>query len=387
MSDFREKNTVYDVAVIGGGPAGACAAFFLVQQGLEVVILEKSGLPRYKPCGGGITQRARRLLPFDIQPAIEAECRTAELHFSGGDLQFATTRAEPVISMTMRDVFDGLLISHAQREGAHLQSGCKVHGLSCHADRVTLTTDRGAVQARFVIGADGALSTAARRAGWKETRRLIPALEYEITLPEKVRSRLRHAVRFDFGFTGSGYAWLFPKKHHVSAGGLSTQRKKHELQAACGRYLRYLGIEETIQVKRYGFVIPVSPRTDTFVRNRVVLVGDAAGLADPLIAEGITSAVLSAQLAAHSIIAADFSEKKVKKTYEAGLRTLLLELRLARVLGKLIYECPNIRTFLFQHQGQALCEAMTDVVTGATTYRELLGSPRNYAKLLLRGRR
>ena len=68
---------MYDVAVVGSGPAGSSAALDLASAGADVVQLEKQQLPRYKACGGGLVQRARRLLAVDVGDAIERECRAA----------------------------------------------------------------------------------------------------------------------------------------------------------------------------------------------------------------------------------------------------------------------------------------------------------------------
>ena len=115
---------MYDVAVVGSGPAGSAAALALAAGGARVTVIEKAALPRYKTCGGGVVRRAVKLLPVDIRRAVERECPRAEVHFPGTGLHFSTRRSESMISMTMRETFDFLLLTAAQAAGADVEARC-----------------------------------------------------------------------------------------------------------------------------------------------------------------------------------------------------------------------------------------------------------------------
>ncbi|MGD9077464.1 MAG: geranylgeranyl reductase family protein [Desulfobacteraceae bacterium] len=372
----------YDVAVAGSGPAGSISALSLAREGVRVVVIEKEALPRHKTCGGGVVRRALGLLPIDVSDAIERECYSAEVNLVSTPLLFTSKREEPMVSMTMRDSFDFLLVSAAKEAGAEVRERCQVQDIMSHADRVELVTSDGSLFSQFVVAADGANSIIAKKAGWKETRKLAPALECEVVVSEESLERLSHAARFDFGLMPSGYAWTFPKRDHLSMGVLSMRPGPVKLNRMFQQYMQLINLDGVVTIKRRGSLIPVSPRKDGFVKKRVLLSGDAAGLVDPVVGEGITSAVLSGMIAAKALLEGAFDERNVKESYESELsKRVLQELRLGRALAKLIYDYPGLLRRLLALYGQEFTEAVTDVVTGEKTYRRLMSTPRNYLQL------
>ena len=359
----------YDVAIIGSGPSGASAAYTLAQQGISTVIIEKENLPRYKTCGGGLVYRGIKHLPFDVSSVVECTFNKVDLYFDIMGIHLHTERDKPIISMIMRDDFDHFLVKKSQEFGIELLQKCKLEALSFENDRINLTTTQGTVYAQFVIAADGALSTTAKLSGWEETRLLIPALEYEVEVSKGDFERLSKTVRFDFDAVPLGYGWCFPKKNHLSIGLASTRRKKINLKALYRNYLKTLGIDNVVNEDLHGFQIPVTPRTDCFVKNGVFLVGDAAGFADPVTAEGISNAILSGNMAAKAIIKSELNTKKAEELYNVDLNaTLLTELKTGVRLSKLFYEQAKIRNYFMKQYGQPLAEAMTEVFMGERSY-------------------
>jgi flavin-dependent dehydrogenase len=293
-------------------------------------------------------------------------------------LHFIVNREKPIISMVMRDEFDAFLLTRARKAGARLLPGCEVEKIRQEADCVFLTTTHGEFTARYLIAADGATGTIARKSGWRKPLRVAPALEYETFADGGTLWKFQQRARFDFGIIPYGYAWVFPKDDHLSIGALTIKPESANLNASIKMYFSLLGLGLEEGVERHGYVIPLHPREDGFVRHRVLLVGDAAGLVDPVTGEGISFAIRSGQLAAAAIIDGKMDPVDVRSLYENALSSSILpELRFGSRLSRLLYH-PRIRAWMFRRYGQRLAEAMTDVIMGERTYKEVLSEPRNY---------
>lgn len=366
----------YEVAIIGSGPAGAMAAYHLAKKGVSTVIIEKETLPRYKTCGGGLVYRGRRKLPFDISTVVDREFYKINLYLEGEQKVLTAERDVPVISMVMRDEFDSFLIDKAKKLGVEIKEGHKLTDIS-FGDTLMLHTSQGDIHAKFIIAADGALSPTAKLAGWKETRKLIPALEYEVELKPEDFERLSKEVRFDMDSIPHGYAWSFPKKNHISLGIASTRRTRINLKEYYKKYLEKLGIKEILSEKAHGFQIPITPRTDGFYRKNVFLIGDAAGFADSVTAEGISNALWSGELAAEAIIESDSNPEKAGALYQQKLnRELLPELKTSQTAAKWFYGYRTIRNILLRKYGDYAMSFMTDLFIGNRTY------PKNLMKTI-----
>ena len=385
----------FDVAIVGAGPAGTTAAILLARAGLSVALIEKEALPRYKTCGGGVVGRAFDWLPEGVLVPVEHECRAAEANLVDSGLSFRVERERPIVSMTMRADLDAALAKAAVAAGAELLAPCTLSDLRQDAGGVDLRTSAGALRARFVIGADGVLSTVARKAGWTEPVETIPALEVEAHVPPEVRRRFAGVARFDFEAVRAGYGWVFPKREHLSCGVLTMERGAANLHEALERYLARVGVAPVLSQERHGYVIPVRPRRGGFVRGRVLLAGDAAGLADPLTGEGISLAIRSGAIAASALGKGsdpinnsarqelDRGSDPIRNSYERALRREILgELAIARFLAWTVYRRPAIARAMFRRRGHAIARGITEVFLGERTFRSLVTRPSSWLRLL-----
>lgn len=360
--------TEFDVIVVGSGPSGAMAAYEAAQNGHHVAILEKENLPRYKTCGGGLVLRGRKHLPFDLSSVIEREFNSVQVFFSNSPYYYESFRDEPIISMVMREQFDHLLVGKAKEAGVVILEECALQRIE-FSDRLILTTSKGTLITRYLIAADGVYSPTAKMAGWKDDRKLIPALEFEVQVPAEDFLRLARAVRFDVDVVPQGYGWCFPKGEHLSIGVALLIKRKINLRALYLEYLQHLGITEVIKEEAHGYQIPISHRTGSLAQKNVFLTGDAAGLADPLTAEGISNAIFSGVLAGQAVREHFERPDHAMVSYHSGLaKQLLPELKTAQFAADLFYNQKRIRNLLLEKYGQAGCEILVDIFTGERRY-------------------
>ena len=194
------------------------------------------------------------------------------------------------------------LVNKAADAGAEINDGNAVMDIrGMDTDRIIVKTDNSTISCRYLIGADGAYSRVAKICGFPDDRFLIPALEYEVWPDLEIFKKLEEEVRFDLGIIPYGYGWVFPKQDHLSIGVGHFRRMKIDLKQYCNLYIQDLGIRDTKKTIRHGFQIPTRPR-GLYGKRNIILAGDAAGLADPVVAEGISHALMSGIIAAGSIL-------------------------------------------------------------------------------------
>ena len=291
--------TDYDGIVVGGGPGGATAAYFLAEAGRRVLLLEKATPPRYKACGGGLSAHfLARVFPFAFDNVIETHIDHVVWARHGHQVRVPIARH--ALRTVMRADFDAHLLAHTR---ATVRTGTVVRRVAESEAHVMVETAAGErLTAAHVIGADGANSLVAREAGLRRGKVMAGALEVEIPVDMAAHASLAHTLVFDFGDVRQGYAWVFPKAQVLSVGIMGLRPKPGELQAGLRRLAAAHGLALD-GVEIHGHPIPVYLRREPLQTRRVLLVGDAAGLADPLSGEGIRLAITSGQLAAQALLA------------------------------------------------------------------------------------
>ncbi len=285
-----------DVIVAGAGPAGSMAAWELASRGHQVLVLEKSGFPRYKVCGAGLTAKILREIPFDVSPVLETEIHTI-LFSSNFQRVYARTSAEPVLFCTDRGRFDEFLLGKAVAAGARVIHGAHVRQVNKQSDRVEVVTNDRIFHSKLVVGADGASGVTARFAGLRNNIVLGIAWEAEVAPGEGRTDAWKQTVFLDWGAFPGGYGWAFPKGDHLSIGvGGPGPLSKHMMDYFHG-FLEYLDLRESQVLSLKSWPIPVKRCRDAFSDGRILVAGDAAGLTDPLTGEGIYYAVRSGRMA------------------------------------------------------------------------------------------
>jgi geranylgeranyl reductase family protein len=289
---------IYDTIIVGGGPAGGSAAFFLGQAGQRVLVLEKESLPRYKPCGGGLSEDVLHQFPFSFEPVIER--RVKAVRYVLDDQAVAVPLPGDSICMVMRDRFDAYLLQHVR---ADLRPATQVKGVEEKRDRVIVELESGEKLAcKTLIAADGANSTVAHCVGLRRHRTLAAAIEVEAPIPPEILGEYAEMPMLIFGKVAHGYVWIFPKSDHLSIGVGSMRPRPGELQATLKQTIARYGM--TLDgAAIHGHPVPIFQRWEPLMTARTILVGDAAGLVDPFTGEGIRFAIDSGRLAAEAILA------------------------------------------------------------------------------------
>ncbi len=299
----------FDVVVVGAGPAGAWAACRLAQLGARVAIVDGSH-PREKPCGGGVTGRALALVAGALadRPLPAQVIRTARfVDVARGQSAVVPLAAHGVdarsdLIVASRETFDAQLLDAAVAAGA---SFVRARAVDCRqtSDGVELATASGLIRGAFVVGADGANSLVRRRvAGAFERRQLSIATGF---FAQGVTSE---EIVIELVADPPGYFWSFPRPSHLAIGVCAPADGRDRSDALRERVRRWIGaagLGHRAALERYAWPIPSLDALD-FGRLRLAgprwcLVGDAAGLVDPITREGIFFALRSGELAAEAL--------------------------------------------------------------------------------------
>ena len=347
-----------DVAVVGGGPAGAAAAITLARAGRQVVVVDKARFPRDKCCGDGLTTGAlRRLEALGLHPEAVATWRPVDDVWlrspSGRAVAYPLPGDRGCFAAVARRVdLDAALLDVARAAGAEVHDG---HGLRAANWRpadgaVHLEVDGlGVIAARYAVGADGM---------WSPLRKALGASDGDGYLGEW------HAFRQYFtGVGGSaadrmwvwfepdllpGYAWSFPLpdgRANVGFGvprraGRPTRAMKEQWGDLLSRpHVRHAlggGVAEAAH-KAWPIPARVERTTLSAAGGRALFVGDAARATDPMTGEGIAQALETGTLAAGAILGAGDDAATAALTYRAAVRRGLgTDNRLAALLSRLL---------------------------------------------------
>ena len=324
----------YDAIVVGAGPAGSTAARELAASGARVLIVDRAAFPRYKACGGGIPVRTERLLPFPITSVVEDSVDRLDVTYDGRS-RFVRRSGAPFAHMVMRDRFDALLLEQAQRAGAEFRPATTVRSLDLHG-APTIHAEGFSASARMLICADGAHSPVGRMAGLGAEIAECAAWEVEVQAGARVRQFQARSL-IELGYRPWGYAWLFPKRELLSFGIVLPRDQAGTMKAEVAAFVARFGLEDAPVSIARGHKIRFRRGHEPIAAGRVLLAGDAAGLADEFTQEGIFYAIESGLIAAHSVLDALAREGTLSGYERAIDAEIMPELRAARLIAFMFY--------------------------------------------------
>ncbi len=345
------KKATFDALIVGAGPAGTTAAFIMASRGLKVVLLDRTDFPRPKLCGGLLTWKTSQLL----ESLFHFSTRT----FAANGVLLHPTREYRISDCCRREVrrtldypfhlvdrkaYDHFLLQQAIAAGAEFRPGTAV--ASVDFTRCEVAAQNGEKwTGRFIIGADG-VNSRVRRTLIQARKIAVPRHPGSAAAVECFVSRKPAAPpdlpAIYFGFIPWGYAWSFPGEREQVLG-IATLKEKAGRRVTAGfrNFLANRGLADMNALHIQSHAIPYGNYLETPGNANVLLVGDAAGLAEPFLGEGIYYAHRSGQLAAQAVIESRLKPESAAERYRDSFRRVIYpELRYARAGRQIIFSFP-----------------------------------------------
>jgi geranylgeranyl reductase family protein len=374
---------MYDLIVVGAGPAGASAARTASQHGLKTLLVEKDHVPRSKLCGGGVTPKVLKRFDFNLPNGVmERESKATRIHVGEDTFSFETDR--PIVYMTSRSQFDAFLTEKAVEAGAELKDGTPVQQIEVMKSHVEIKTSNGPFSSRLLIGADGMGGPTARAAGLYERWQpfeVAYAIESEIPVGESaVDDFMSQQAYFDlyFGVSPAGYGWVFPKGDHLTVGVGCRLSNLRDARGLFDSFVKRIPELDGVSIpKPQAHLIPLGGVANVpTASDRILLAGDSAGFAEPLLGEGIHFAVWGAQIAAQVAAQAcqqDKFDRKFLGTYGKQCRGAFgvdfdVAYRVACFSYLEQYDMERVARFFFGEK--KVQECMVGLMDGSIRYRD-----------------
>jgi geranylgeranyl reductase family protein len=347
------------------------AGYFLARAGLDVLLIEKSRFPRRKICGGGLTHRAFQEMPFGVDPILHQSVLWGMIGFRG---QKITTikHNQPVAYLIDRASFDNFVLQKALDQGAKCLNGERVRHFHDERGLFTVQTDQNTWYSRYLVGADGVHSLIAKGAGLLPDRETSLAYEALLSYPQNKTDQLIQSITFDFGTLLSGYGWIFPKRDHLNVG---VFRNWPGHRASKSHLLRFINQHPSLRelpiLDLRAYPGPLGGRIGQLHRNRLILAGDAANLADPWLGEGLHYALLSGRMAAETIIQHSSGQINDLSAYSLGVKDIFEpQFMAARRLALLVSVLPYLNVHLIRTSA-TFQKMVIDLLRGERTHQQI----------------
>ncbi|MBZ5610191.1 MAG: geranylgeranyl reductase family protein [Acidobacteriia bacterium] len=385
---------IFDVIVIGGGPAGATAAKALGEAGVSALLLDKSAFPRDKPCGGGISARVVKRFPYleSALAGIPTKWLSKVYFESPGGAAVDYESSQPLYLMIRRCEFDHLLFSLVQGR-VECRTGALVRKIAFQADCAVVTAEIDGEQqeyrGRIILGCDGANSVVARAAGLRtggvQDEYAIDMMEetpyQELNIADRDRMYIYYRIRGQYG-----YGYIFPKANHLNLGvGFKLDYYLSELRGRQYSYHRAFVDEQTSRRLLAGesnranfraFPLPISGPLGRTYSDRALVAGDAGGFVNAFTAEGIYYAMVSGDHAARAAIQAvrsgQFDATQLQAYEHSWKREIGEELvKSVDIQRRLLADPSRVdRVVRAASRNPALADLLARYATGALSHRE-----------------
>jgi geranylgeranyl reductase family protein len=352
-----DENCIYDVVIVGGGPAGSTSGYILSKAGLKVIIVDKARFPRQKLCAGLLTQKTIRLVCSLFSETVDSlrkkniinfESSYFEVFFRNRCIAKKHHRNTPFYYVDRR-VYDNFFLKKAKEAGAEILEGETAVSMDYRRNEV-VTSGGKTLRSKHVIGADGVYSRV-RRELFLERRKFDLwqrdlGTAFEVFVERKKVSDSDWYPKIFFGYAKWGYAWVFPNKDRIIIGlGCLNVKNWKKMLSSFREFLAALGLANCSGIRVQGHAVPYGNFLENPMRESTLLVGDAAGFADPLLGEGIYYAHKSAQLASMAIIQELREGKNAGTTYRERLEEQVYpQLMGAKNLRRLLFSDLNSRS-------------------------------------------
>ena len=358
---------VYDVIVSGLGPAGMAFLKSISGTGLKILALERETFPKKKPCAGGITEKAYKLLDF-LFPGIESTFRVSsnriEFYYKRKMVELKTPFAKTYF--TKREDFDYFLFDSLPHEEFEIHTGEATLDVEKLRDQLVIVkTNKATYKCKVLIVSEGVNSKTAAK--FKLKRDI--GFTYETEIDRDIEER----VIIDFSRVSWGYYWAFPKGGFTTTGVGEFRSKK--VIKDIKKVLLYLNSKHGFGLSKItwerGFPIPAGKRKNDVYRDRILFLGDSGGLVDPLTGEGIYYAIRSGIIAA-DVVESAFTEGDFSKlpNYKKKIdKELGEEFFWARIVGSFFFPFKRMNVFLLGRSPK-LGLLAANLLTGEITYKE-----------------
>ena len=366
----------FDVVVVGGGPAGAAAAFTAAGAGLSVALVDKAAFPREKLCGGGLTDRCRALFE-DVYGRAWPDGIASD----SGDFTFAMAGAPLTrmsgysrLGLTMRRSFDAHMVGLAVAAGATPVLDDGAVEVDTVARVVSLKSGRR-LGFGHLIGADGVNSLVARTLFGRAFNPARIGFGLEVEVPRGDLPSWGDAIEIDFAAAVWGYGWVFPKTDSLTIGVGGVHGRNPDMRERLFAYLAQKGLDPA-RYRVKGQFLPFGDPRPAPGKGRVLLAGDAGGFVEPLFGEGIGYAMETGAAAARAVVAAVTAgaPDSAFPRYRRATAPIFRAIGQARGWRLLIF--PNRMKPLFSaafNRAGALRRGYLDIMAGTREYDDLWG--------------